>query len=182
MARLKPGVTVRAGRRRNEDDLERLAEQYPKENANESAEVVPVHEQIVGGARQSLLALLAAVTVVVLIACANVANLLLVRASVREKEIAIRMALGAGNARLVRQMLAESLVLALAGGVLGVALAYVALGPIRTLSAGAIPRVQDITIDGTVLPFAFTMSLAIGLIFGLAPAWQARGQGIAGST
>ena len=180
VARLKPGVTVAQAGAEMKMISERLAKQYPKESADESAEVVPVLEQMVGGARQSLLALLAAVAVVVLIACANVANLLLVRASVREKEIAIRMALGAGKARLVRQMLAESLVLAVAGGVLGVALAYVALGPIRTLSAGAIPRVQDITIDGTVLLFAVAMSLATGLIFGLAPAWQASRPGIAG--
>ena len=176
VARLKPGVTAAQAGAEMKMIAERLAKQYPKESADESAEVVSVLDQMVGGARQSLLALLAAVAVVVLIACANVANLLLVRASVREKEIAIRMALGAGKARLVRQMLAESLVLAISGGVLGVLLAYVALGPIRTLSAGSIPRVQDITIDGTVLLFAVAMSLATGLIFGLAPAWQASRQ------
>ena len=180
VARLKPGVTVAQAGAEMKMISERLAKQYPKESADESAEVVPVLEQMVGGARQSLLALLAAVAVVVLIACANVANLLLVRASVREKEIAIRTALGAGKARLVRQMLAESLVLAIGGGVLGVLLAYLALRPIQTLSAGSIPRVQDITIDGTVLLFAVAMSLATGLIFGLAPAWQAARPGIAG--
>ncbi len=180
VARLKPGVTVEQSGAEMQMISERLAKQYPKESAGESAEVVSVLDQMVGGARQSLLALLAAVAVVVLIACANVANLLLVRASVREKEIAIRMALGAAKARLIRQMLVESLVLALGGGVLGVLLAYLALGPIRTLSAGSIPRVQDITIDGTVLLFAVAMSLATGLIFGLAPAWQSSRPGIAG--
>ena len=104
-------------------------------------------EQMVGGARQSLYALLAAVIVVVLIVCANVANLLLVRASVREKEIAIRTALGAGRVRLIRQMLVESFVLAAAGGVLGLGFAFLVLRPIQALSAGSIPRVQDISID-----------------------------------
>ena len=180
VARLKPGVTVAQAGAEMKMISERLAKQYPKESADESAEVVPVLEQMVGGARQSLLALLAAVAVVVLIACGNVANLLLVRASVREREIAIRTALGAGKPRLVRQMLAESLVLAIGGGLLGVLLAYLALRPIQTLGAGSIPRVQEITIDGTVLLFAVIMSLATGLIFGLAPAWQAARPGIAG--
>jgi putative ABC transport system permease protein len=180
VARLKRGVTVAQAGAEVKMISERLAAQYPKESAGESAEVVPVLDQMVGGARHPLLALLAAVAVVVLIACANVANLLLVRASVREKEIAIRTALGAGKARLVRQMLAESLVLAIGGGVLGVLLAYLTLRPIQTLGAASIPRVQEITIDGTVFLFAVAMSLATGLIFGLAPAWQAARPGIAG--
>ncbi len=180
LARLKNGVTVAQAGTEMRVIAERLARQYPKESADESAEVVPLLDQIVGDARQSLLALLGAVAVVVLIACANVANLLLVRASVREKEIAIRTALGAGKARLVRQMLAESLVLAIGGGALGVLLAFAAIGPIRTLSAGSIPRVQDVSIDATVLLFAFASSVATGIFFGLAPAWQASRSGIAG--
>jgi len=179
LARLKSGVPVAQAGAEMKMISERLARQYPKESADESAEVVPLLEQIVGGARQSLLSLLAAVGVVILIACANVANLLLVRASVREKEIAIRTALGAGQGRLARQMLAESLVLALAGGALGVLFAFAMLRPIRTLSAGSIPRVQDISIDGTVLLFAVAVSLATGIIFGLAPAWQASRPGLA---
>jgi putative ABC transport system permease protein len=111
--------------------------------------------------------------VVVLIACANVANLLLVRASVREKEIAIRAALGAGRRRLVLQMLAESLVLATAGGTLGLLLAWWSISPIRSWSAGSIPRVADVTLDPQVLTFALLVSLVTGLLFGTAPAWQA---------
>jgi putative ABC transport system permease protein len=180
VARLKGGVSVELAGSVIKMISERLERQYPKESADESAEVVPLLEQIVGGARQSLLALLAAVGVVILIACANVANLLLVRASVREKEIAIRTALGAGRGRLARQLLAESLVLALCGGALGVVLAFAALRPIQTLSAGSIPRVQDISIDGAVLLFALAVTVATGIIFGLAPAWQASRPGLAG--
>jgi putative ABC transport system permease protein len=180
IARLKPGVAATQAATEMKMISERLARQYPQDSAEESAEVVPLLEQIVGDARQSLLALLGAVGVVILIACANVANLLLVRASVREKEIAIRTALGAGKGRLVRQMLAESLVLALGGGALGILLAYLVLRPIQALSAGSIPRVQDISIDGAVLLFAVVVSIATGVIFGLAPAWQASRPGIAG--
>ena len=177
VARLKPGVTVAAAGAEMKGIAERLAEQYPKTNHKESAETIAAHELIVGQIRPTLLTLLAAVAVVVLIACANVANLLLARASVREKEIAIRAAMGAGRGRLVLQMLAESLVLATAGGALGVLLAYLAIEPIQTLSAGSIPRVADVAIDRTVLLFAVLMSLATGLLFGGAPAWQASRSG-----
>jgi putative ABC transport system permease protein len=180
LARLKPGVPASQAGAEMKAIAERLARQYPDSSANESAEVVPLLQQIVGNVREPLLALLAAVGVVILIVCANVANLLLVRASVRDKEIAIRTALGAGRGRLVRQMLAESLILAAAGGGLGVLLAYLAIPPIRTLSAGSIPRVQDVTIDATVLLFALAISLVTGVVFGLAPAWQASRAGIAG--
>ena len=120
VARLKPGVTIDRAGTEMKGISERLAVQYPDNSANESARVVLLQEQIVGAIRPALLTLFAAVGVVVLIACANVANLLLVRASVREKEIAIRTALGAARSRLAAQMLAESLVLAIVGGALGV--------------------------------------------------------------
>lgn len=180
IARLKPGVSIPQAGAEMKTIAERLAKQYPESSADESAEVIALHEQVVGDIRPALLTLLAAVGVVVLIACANVANLLLVRASVREKEIAIRTALGAGRRRLVRQMLVESLILALAGGTLGLLLAYLALTPIRTLSAGSIPRVNDISIDATVLAFALAVTVLTGIIFGLAPAWQAARAGVAG--
>jgi putative ABC transport system permease protein len=177
IARLKAGVSLDQAAAEMKTIAERLAVQYPAQSANETAEVVSFHEQVVGAIRPALLTLLAAVGVVILIACANVANLLLVRASVRDKEMAIRTALGAGRWRLISQMLAESLLLALAGGVLGVALAYLAVQPIQKLSAGSIPRAADIAIDATVLGFAVLVSFATGLLFGLAPAWQVSRRG-----
>jgi putative ABC transport system permease protein len=178
VARTRPGVSASQAEAEMKTIAARLATEYPDSSANESAAVVPLHEQVVGSIRPALLTLLAAVAVVILIACANVANLLLVRASVREKEIAIRSALGAGRRRLAMQMLAESVVLASAGGVLGLLLAYLAITPIQTLSAGSIPRAADITIDGGVLAFALVVSVATGILFGLAPAWQASRAGL----
>jgi putative ABC transport system permease protein len=179
VARLKTGVTSDHAGVEMRSIAERLAKQYPDSSADESARVVLLQEQIVGAIRPALLTLFAAVGVVVLIACANVANLLLVRASVREKEIAIRTALGAGRRRLIAQMLSESLLLAVVGGMLGILLGYGAIGPIQTLSAGSIPRVADVTIDGRVLGFAALASLVTGVLFGLAPAWQASRAAVA---
>jgi putative ABC transport system permease protein len=179
VARIKPGVGEAQAGAEIKAISERLAREYPQNSANESAEVVTLHDNIVGNIRPALLTLLAAVAVVVLIACANVANLLLVRASVREKEIAIRTALGASGRRLVLQMLGESVVLAIAGGAVGLLLAYLAIPALRTLSAGSIPRVDDVSIDTTVLLFAVGVSLVTGILFGLAPAWQAARAGVA---
>jgi putative ABC transport system permease protein len=173
IARLRKGTALEQASIEMKTIAERLALQYPESSRGESAEVVVLHEQVVGRIRPALLTLLAAVGVVVLIACSNVANLLLVRASVREKEIAIRTALGAGRRRIVAQMLAESLVLALAGGLLGLLLAYAAISPIQSLSAGSIPRVNDVAIDGRVLVFTLVLCILTGIAFGLVPAWQA---------
>ena len=173
IARLKPGVSIEQAGAEMKSISERLAIQYPANSANESAEVIGLHAQVVETIRPALLTLLAAVGVLILIACANVANLLLVRATVRTKEIAIRTALGAGRGRLILQMLCESTILALGGGLLGLLLAYLTIKPIQTLSAGIIPRAATIAIDGTVLTFAFAVSVITGLLFGLVPALQA---------
>ena len=178
VARLKEGVSLQQAESEMKGIATQLAQQYPNTNKDESADTVPIHELIVGPIRPMLLTLLAAVGVVVLIACANVANLLLVRASVRERELAIRAAMGAGRRRLVLQMIAESLVLALAGGAAGVLLAYLAITPIQTLGATSIPRVADITLDRNVLVFTFLVTIATGFVFGLAPAWQAARGGV----
>jgi putative ABC transport system permease protein len=173
MARLKAGVSLAQAQAEMKTIAERLAVQYPANSANESAEVALLQDRMVGGVRPALLTLLAAVGVVILIACANVANLLLVRASVREREIAIRMSLGADRRRLFAQMLAESLVLAVAGGALGIFFAYLAIPAVTSLSGGSIPRVSNVALDLRVLAFAAVVSLATGVLFGLVPAWQA---------
>jgi len=178
IARLKPDASIEQASVEMKTISERLATQYPNESANESAEVVSLQDQVVGPVRPALLTLLAAVAVVVLIACANVANLLLARASVREKELAVRVALGAGRGRLVAQMLIESSVLGIAGGALGLLLAYWTLPVVQSLGAGSIPRVAEVSIDRTVLLFALAASLGTGIVFGLAPAWHASRAGL----
>jgi predicted permease len=177
VARLKPGVDARQASlalTRFADDLRRA---YPGNYGNGPEKnfdmyMVPVKEQLVRRLRPALLVLLGAVAFVLLIACANVANLLLARASTREKELAIRAALGAGRARLVRQLLTESLILGFAGGLLGLVLAYWGVGALRALAPANTPRMDEAYIDPLVLAFTFGVSLLTGLFFGLAPAWQ----------
>jgi predicted permease len=172
MARLKPGVTIEqadadvaaiAGRIREKDQRDRTF----------TIDVVPLLEHVVGNVRRAVLVLLGSVALVLLIACANVANLLLTRATGRQKEVAVRTALGAGWQRLVRQLLTESLLLGLLGGGAGVLLAQGALWVVRTFNPGNIPRLDVISLDGTVLTFTFAVSLLTGLLFGLTPAWRA---------
>ena len=177
IARLTPGMSVE----RAIADLQRvsteLREQYPRENSGISSGGAPLMEMLVGRVRLALRILMIAVGFVLLIACANVANLLLSRSAARQREFALRTALGAERGRIVRQLLTESVVVALAGGVIGVGLAVAGVRFLRTLDPGTVPRLQDIGVDTTVLVFALAVSVLTGLIFGLVPALQsARGQ------
>jgi putative ABC transport system permease protein len=170
VARLKPGVTVEQADADVAAVIRRLAEQYPATNANLRSEVIGLQDDLVGGVRPALFAFMGAVTLVLLIACANVANLLLARAAVRDREVAVRVALGAGRGRLIRQLLTESLVLALLGGVAGFALATWGVAAIRATDIQVLPRQSEIGMNGTIVAFSLMLSLATGLLFGLVPA------------
>ena len=182
IARLAQGATLDQVRTESDVIGRRLAQQYPADNAGyfRTMTVMPLQEAMVGDVSKKLLLLLGAVALVLLIACANVANLLLVRAAAREGEIAVRVALGAGRARLVRQLLTESLVLALAGGLAGVGLAAWITRALVALGPRGIPRLEQIRIDGTTLLFALGISLLTGFLFGLAPAFQTSKTDLAG--
>jgi putative ABC transport system permease protein len=183
VARLRPGATVEQARTEMTGIAGRLARTHPR-NTNWGATVVPVHEQVTGDARPALLVLLGAVGLLLLIACVNVANLLLARAATRHTEIAVRLALGATRGRLVRQMLTESLLLAIVAGVFGLALAVWGTDVlVRLLPADlALPRLDEVRVDGRVLGFAFVMSLLTGVLFGTAPAVTASALNLAQAT
>lgn len=175
VARLKPGVSFAQA----SSELDRLAAQLAREYPDNYPTIsgwgmfmVPMKEQIVGQARPALLVLLGAVAFVLLIACVNIANLLLANGSAREREFAVRAAMGAERWRLIRQLVTESLMLAFAGGVLGLVIAYWGVGAVRALVGDSVPRVDEIRVDPFVLGFTFVVSILTGLIFGIAPAWH----------
>ncbi len=177
IGRLRPGVSLALAR----EDLSRvarnLAAAYPEKNKAVGATIIPLRQQIVGQIRPFLLALLAAVGFVLLIACVNVANLLLARSTSRSREFGIRAALGAGRGRILRQLLTESLLLSLAGGGLGLLLASRGTRAALGLLGSAVPGAGRIGIDGRVLAFTAAVSLLAGILFGLAPSMRSSRSG-----
>jgi putative ABC transport system permease protein len=178
LARLKPGVELAQAQTELRAIAGRLEEQYADRNKGWTVNVFALQDEVVRTVRPALLLLLAAVAFVLLIACANVSNLLLARAAARQKEMAIRLALGAPRARLLRLLLTESLLLALAGGAAGLALAYWAMRSFISFSPANVPRTNEIRLDGMALLFTFGIALLTSLAFGLLPALQASKLGV----
>ena len=172
MARLKPGVTIAKAKADVAAIAARIREKDQRDRSF-TIDVVSLVESVVGNVRVAVLVVLGSVALVLLIACANVANLLLTRATSRQKEIAVRTALGASWKRLVRQLLTESVLLGVLGGLSGLAIAEVALKVVRSINPGNIPRLEAISLDGTVLAFTVVISIGTGILFGLAPALRA---------
>lgn len=173
IGRLKDGTSVQQANAELTIISDQLAKQYPEESSNFIGIATPLQERLVGSARTPLLVLLGAVGCVLLIVVANVANLLMARATVRARELAIRAAIGADRSTLMRQLLTESVVIALVGGVLGVLLAFWGVDLILALDPGEVPRVAPVTVDGYALGFALLTSIVTGVLFGVVPAWQA---------
>ena len=172
VGRLKPGIDRRAAQSEMDTIAAALERQYPEANAGIGVRLVPMHEEIVGDVRQPLLILFGTAMLVLLIACANVANLVLARAASRQRELAIRTALGAGRRRLIAQLLTESLVLAAVGGAAGLLLAAWGIQALPSLAPANLPRLTGVRIDTSVILYTSLASLVTGLMFGAAPALQ----------
>ena len=181
IARLVPGATVEQASTEMTTIALRLAQQYPQTNRTIRTEVLAMRDQVTGKARPALLVFMAAVGLVLLVACGNVANLLLARAVGREREIAIRSALGASRKRIFSQLVTESLVLALASGLAGVLLTVVGVRALRASKIDALPRLSELSVDGRVLLFALGVSVLTGMLFGLAPALRLAGENLQGA-
>jgi putative ABC transport system permease protein len=174
--RLKPGVTLAQASAEIATIAKRLKQQFPKDEDDSSATVIPLRQDLTGETRPALLILLGAVALVLLIACVNVANIILARGASRQKEMALRVALGAGRLHLLRHMIVESLLLALTGGILGVLLALWVLGPLRAIVPANMIGGASIALDSRALLFTLLASLASGVLFGLIPALRLVGR------
>ena len=172
VARLKPGVSIEQARAEMKNIGANLEKQYPDTNAGTRARLRPLKEVVIGDISRALWIFLGAVGFLLLIACANVANLLLARATTRQREIAVRAALGASRWRIIRQLLMESIVLSVLGGVLGLFIANWGVDLILKISNNSIPRAAEIGLDMRVLAFTFIIAVSTGIIFGLIPALQ----------
>jgi predicted permease len=172
LVKIKPGVSAQQA----QADLNVMAsriQEKDKRDASFGMHITLLQEEVVGDVRRALFVLLGSVGLVLMIACANVANLLLARGSARQKEIAVRTAMGAGWKQIARQLLTESVLLGVLGGLVGLGVAELSLLIVRTMNPGNIPRLEDIGINGTVMAFTFGMSLLTGILFGVAPVWRA---------
>jgi putative ABC transport system permease protein len=181
VAKTKPGVTVGQAIADMDTVARRIEQQYPDSSTNLAVRITPYYEQVVQNVRPALLVLVAAVAFVLLIGCANLANLMLAKSEARQREIAIRAALGAARSRIVQQLLAESLVLAAVGGALGALLASWAVKAFVASQPTTVPRLDQLTVDGRVLSFVAAISIATGVLFGLVPALRASAPDLAAS-
>ena len=181
VGRLQPGMAAEAAHAELTTLARRLEKEHPADNTSRGVAVAPLHDAVVADARPALLLLTAAVGFVLLVACANLANLLLAQGASRRTELAVRTALGAGRGRLIRQLLAESVLLSVLGAVLGAAIAWGSTQVLTMLGAAGVPRAHEIAIDGGVLVFAAALAIATGMVAGLLPALQTSGGDLHGA-